>query len=433
MKLEGLAHQVSFALTTGYALMGINFLIQLGLIPLYIQHLGKVQFGMLMIIFSFINFAALGVGWVSGGLARILGEQAAQQDYESFARIYSTGKMIYLAYALVVILASTMCFLFASSMLSLGEADRPQLEAIKASLGLAALYFLAQYDLAVERLVLVAMKKQSAADVAQAIGLCITGAFIVVWLLNGGGIVGVFLGYLIGTLAARVVSWRCRTGLGLPETAARSWSWRNLESVRKLLGPLGIGYFVYGALLLTLQADMLVVGWLGGPEVAADFAVVWKIPEVILQAIWRIPAALEPHLIYFDVLGQVDRINQLYREGLWWMLGGTGLVACLYSIVGRVVVQWWVGTDLVPSTSLPYVLAGGALFFVGSVRWPAGFAHALAKLPALNRIAGLEVVAKLALTVGLFSHFGYQAPMLAIILVYGCGVFWLYLRLVRSR
>ena len=57
---------------------------------------------------------------------------------------------------------------------------------------------------------------------------------------------------------------------------------------------MGGGYFLSAALMLTSQSDVLVVGWLGGAEVAARYVLIWKIAEVGVNALWRISEIMEP-------------------------------------------------------------------------------------------------------------------------------------------
>ena len=428
MKLGGLAHQVSFALTTGYALMGLNILIQLGLVPLYIQKLGKAQFGMLMIIFSFINFSALGIGWLSGGVARLLGEHAARQDHKKLARAYVTAKVLYVGYAVGVILIlaviGAVSFILSGEWLGSSKWD----DSVWLSIGIAALYFIAQYDFAIDRMTLVAMTKQPAADMIQMVGLCVTALFITAWLVSGGGMAGVLGGYLLGTLIARIGSWQYKKHAGL-HILPSLWSDSSMGSWKRLVGITSGGYFIYGVTLLAMQADTMFVGWIGGPELAAEFALVWKIPEVIIQLIWRIPGALEPYIIQMDTLGQYERIQELYRQGLGWMLGASVFASLMYALLGHPFVALWVGTAQAPSSQLAYVFAALAMFWLCAVRWPAGFAHATVRLRQLNWVAGFELVGKLAIAIILFPRLGYMAFFIAISLVHFFGAFWMYLRL----
>lgn len=428
MKLWRLAPQVSFALTTGYALMGLNILIQLGLVPLYVQKLGKAQFGILMIIFSFINFAGLGVGWLSGGVARLLGEHAALQDHEKLARTYITAKVLYVGYAVAVVLllgiSGAVSFVSSGEWLGSSKWD----DFVWLSIGIAALYFMAQYDFAIDRMTLVAMTKQPAVDMIQMVGLCVTALFVTTWLVSGGGMAGVLGGYLLGTLVARIGSWRYMKHAGL-NIRPSLWSDSSKDPWKRLVGIRSGGYFIYGVMLLAMQADTMVIGWIGGPALAAEFALVWKIPEVIIQLIWRIPGAFEPYIIQLDTLGQYERIQDLYRQGFGWMLGASVFASLMYAVLGHPFVTLWVGTAQAPSSQLAYVFAALAMFWLCAVRWPAGFAHATVRLKQLNWVAGFELVGKLAIAIMLFPKLSYMAFFIAISLVHVLGAFWMYLRL----
>src|SRR5438128_6410506 len=91
------------ALVSGYGLMSLTIIVQFVLVPLYITALGKAQFGVLTIIFAAINYGAIGVGWMSGGMARVLGERAATHDRAGFAEAYAFSKIVYVSYSLVAV------------------------------------------------------------------------------------------------------------------------------------------------------------------------------------------------------------------------------------------------------------------------------------------------------------------------------------------
>lgn len=77
------------ALGSGYALMGVTILIQFVLVPLYLQHLGKEAFGILVLLLAAINYGAIGITWLSGGMARILGERVATGSSSELADAYA--------------------------------------------------------------------------------------------------------------------------------------------------------------------------------------------------------------------------------------------------------------------------------------------------------------------------------------------------------
>jgi O-antigen/teichoic acid export membrane protein len=416
------------AVLTGYALMGLNILVQVFLVPLYLTYLGKYQFGVLMMLLSFINYASIGIGWMSGGALRVLGEYAAKGDNQGFAQSYSLSKSIYVGYALIIAIGMVTIGLNWEHLIfhNLPSAYR---KAVHLSILAIAVYFVVLYDFSVERLALTAKRRQVAGNLFQMLNLLIFAISVVPWLLSGGSLVGVLICLVGGVVVARAASWiywRCaEIKIGLCCSIKES-----IPLLKRLMGRMGLGYLLYGMLILTMQADTLIVGWLGGAEIAATFALVWQIANLAIQLLWKIPEYLLPYLIHIDTRGEKNRLQKVYREGLRWMLIVSFTAGLGYALLGHWVVKLWVGSENAPDNTLAYIFAGAAVFWLGSARLPAVFAYSTVKLKRLNIVAGIEVMGKLLLIFLLFPKLSYLAPLIAVNVVHIGGVALAYRRLL---
>jgi O-antigen/teichoic acid export membrane protein len=398
------------------------------LVPLYLTYLGKYQFGVLMMLLSFINYASIGIGWMSGGALRVLGEYAAKGDNQGFAQSYSLSKSIYVGYALIIAIGMVTIGLNWEHLIfhNLPSAYR---KAVHLSILAIAVYFVVLYDFSVERLALTAKRRQVAGNLFQILNLLIFAISVVPWLLSGGSLVGVLICLVGGVVVARAASWiywRCaEIKIGLCCSIKES-----IPLLKRLMGRMGLGYLLYGMLILTMQADTLIVGWLGGAEIAATFALVWQIANLAIQLLWKIPEYLLPHLIHIDTRGEKNRLQKVYREGLRWMLIVSFTAGLGYALLGHWVVKLWVGSENAPDNTLAYIFAGAAVFWLGSARLPAVFAYSTVKLKRLNIVAGIEVMGKLLLIFLLFPKLSYLAPLIAVNVVHIGGVALAYRRLL---
>lgn len=191
---------------------------------------------------------------------------------------------------------------------------------------------------------------------------------------------------------------------------------------------MGQSYASYGALVVTLQANTLILGFLSGPEVIADYYMVWRIPEVIILLLWRAPGTLSPFLIAMDVKNETNALAQNYKRGLFVMIALAALSAATYAVIGKYIVSMWVG-DAAPQESLPYFLAAGAMFFLVISKWPAGFAYALVNTLPLIKIALLELLLKLIVIYFLVDTLGYTVTIAADAIIHSTIILYLYLRL----
>ncbi len=406
------------ALMTGYGLMGTTIIIQLVLVPMYLEHLGKEKFGILVMIMAANNYAAIGIGWLSGGMARILAEKAATDDVAGFCASYSFAKLLYVGYAIIALLIfwsiSPILFISAYS----------DSEIFKAVL-LSSFYFILVYEYNADRAAFNARHWQSKGNVREIIGQ-IFFALGVLWGLHANwGLPGVVTAQIFGILVTRLLAWHFWQN----DHYRLRWSFKVSgfkDLLNRVSGKMGRDYIIYGILLLTLQADVLFLGWLAGPKTAATYYLLWRIPEVCILLLWRIPGSYSPFLIAMDARGEKKALSINYRRGLLLITGLAGAAALIYAIFGSWILEIWVGEDA-PTGVLPYVFAASAMFFFAIARWPAGIAYSLVNTSPLIYISLLELITKFILIILLFSTFDYYTPMLATTCIHALLIFYLYL------
>ncbi len=410
----------AFAVGTAYGQMALNIVVQILLIPLYLHAFGEYEFGILMIILSFTNYAALGVSWLTGGLTRLLAERFAREDERGFAAAYALGKHINVGYAALVAIVGV-----AIVWSGIGRFLDPPAElraSILYTVLFAALYLIALYSFSIDRVALNARGEQAASNLLTMFSQIVFVAVAVPAILAGYGLPAVMLSLAVGVIAGQVaarVYWR-RLRLRLGWRVARGSGARAI--MRRLLGRTGLAFTIWGAVALTLQADALLVGWLAGPKMVTQFVLVWKAAEVAIQTLSRLVDMTQPYLIHMDVRAESDRLHKVYGLGqrLMWLFAG--LAAVVYALLGPWIVGLWVGTEFAPTDRWGYVLAGGAIFWLTVARFPTVLAYATVRLRPLIATALAELVAKLVLVVTLFPFMGFLAPLAAINLVHIGGI-----------
>lgn len=417
------------ALSSGYLVMVGSILAQIVFVPLYLEAFGQYQFGTLMVLLSVVNFAVIGIAWMSGGSLRLLGEYAGQENDEAFRRAFGLIKIIYVGYGLgLAFLLGILAMGFKRIIFSGGsEVD---IRAGGEALLITGAYLVVFFAVAIDRIALTARKRQGAANMAQLAGIVVFAAGVWPWLLVGGGMPGVMSFQIIGALVSIFISRRLlnRELPGLKMCVPKR---RDADLLRRLGGRTGAGFFLHGALVLALMADTAIVGWLGGAKVAAEFYLVWKIAEVLVQLIWKLPEPLAPYFVQMDVRGEQEDLTHIARTG-YVFIGTVSLAAgVLYALFGPDLVAFWVGAEKTPNDPLGYALAGGAIFWLGISRLPVVLAGARIALSRLNWAGSVELFGKLVVTLLLFPRLGYVAVLMGINLVHVLGVSFLYFRLLR--
>jgi O-antigen/teichoic acid export membrane protein len=400
------------SLLTSYLAIGAGIVAQVILVPVYLETLGAEGFGVLMLILGLVNYAVIGIGWLSGGLQRIFGEAFGTKDLAGFVHALDVGKIIFVAYAAVMALAGIGVFL---------GLDRSQVP-LGATV-VAGFFLIALYETAVERLALTAAGRLAATNMLQFAQVTAYSISVLLVLRAGGGLLGVFGCQLGSVLVARVLVPACWQGM-------RPRAQHTVPPLRPLLarltGRMGGGYFIAGALAISSQSDVLVVGWLGGAEVAARFVLLWKIAEVGVLALWRIPETLAPILVRLDAVGDRATIRRQYGRVGKLLLAMTIPSGLAYALLGPWITTLWLGAEHAPQDPIGFALAGAGIVWVGLARLPSILTYALARLRIWNWLAFIEVAARLGLTVLLYPRFGYLSPLIALNVVHICGIAFAY-------
>ncbi|MDR1064502.1 MAG: hypothetical protein LBL48_11355 [Azoarcus sp.] len=417
------------AIGSGYLLILASIAVQIAVVPFYLRAFGQYQFGVLMILLSLVNFAAIGVAWLGGGALRLFGEYAAKGDGPGFRDAFAWIKAIYVGYGCVLaMLAGIAAFGFGSRIFT--DAPPQDFLAVRMALLLCGLHMIASYSVAADRLALIARKRQSGANIAQLLGVLAFGGGVISWICAGGNMPGVMGVQIISTLAGGLISKRMiqreLPGLktGLPKNHGR-------QILAKLGGRTGAGFFLHGILVLALQADMVLVGWLAGAKAAAEFYLVWKIAEALVQLIWKLPEHMTPYFIHMDVRSEHTGLGRVVRTGYLLVACVALLTGILYALFGSHLVAFWVGQEQPAPSPAAFALAGGAIFWLGIARLPMVLASARVMLSSLNLAGGFELCGKLAAAVFLFPRFGYLSLLIGINLAHLLGGSYLYFRLLR--
>jgi O-antigen/teichoic acid export membrane protein len=418
-----LLSEYPLSLLSGYLAMAGNIIAQVVLVPVYLITLGAEGFGLLVLMLAMINYAAVGIGWLNGGLQRILGEAFGTRNDAGFVQAIDVGKIIFLAYgAAAALLGIGLVAFLDRSQVPLGAAI------------VAGFFLVASYESSIERLALTAAARLAAVNLLQFVQVLAYAISVVFVLRAGGGLFGVFACQLGSVLVARVLLPLCWQGT---RPIAKHMIGTLRPLLARLTGRMGGGYFLSAALMLTFQSDVLVVGWLGGAEVAARYALIWKIAEVGVNALWRISESWSPILVRMDATNEHDIIMRQYRHIAVLLLATAIPAGLAYALLGPWVTTLWLGAEQAPKGQLGFVLAGAGMVWMGLARLPSILSYSLARFRLWTGIACVEVAARLALTVALYPRFGYLAPLVALNVVHLCGIAvayqWAGWRLLAGR
>jgi len=352
----------------------------------------------------------------------MVGECWAKSDLDGFRNIFSVAKYVYTIYALLVVLLVIPIYLFFSDIKYQDEGY------FFYSVILAGVYLVLNYESLPEQQSFTGVNRQTVGNKIQLIRILLFAALVFFLLPQFKSLSAVWIGLISGVLLQRFI-------------AARYWNlhignigWKRVSKdmkpiFQRLTGRQGAGYISYGALLLLLQADTMIIGMIGGAQAAGQFVLLWKIPEAIGLLLCKIPATIEPKVIQYDTSGNKKALKSLFVQGRRWFILLVFLVSCIYILAGQWLAQLWVG-EHAPQEHWMYIIAGVALFLNTISRWPVSFAYSLVKLRPLVKISFIEAFLKIFIIIVLYDNFGIASPLVAIVVIHSLYATMAYQKII---
>jgi O-antigen/teichoic acid export membrane protein len=416
------------SLVSNYVALGSRIAVQLLLVPVILFYLGKEQFGVWVMIGAACNYADIGVVWLSGGASRELAKNYAAGNIERFGDAFSLIRAAYFGYALMLVAIFWLC---SPWWLNATWNSNP---GTKYAIIFASLYVLIRYIRVADDMVMTAQRHQKYAAWNATAEQVIFAVAVMVLLKRGEGIAGLMLAQCLGCASVLLFAWRYHK-VRLINEPLMSYGWSYFRAKRclnlyswRLVFKKGFGYFVYGFLVLTLQMDVLWVGLLIGPEGAASWFLLFRIPEVCLLLLERIPSTFYPWAIHLETKGQWKEYARLYRKGVRIMLTLSALAALSYTLLGQSIVKAWLGNSA-SEVFWHYVLASAVLFFKAGTKWHIQMAYSGGRVQSLIKISAIELCLKFILFILFWKSYGYLSLAFAMCLTYACAVFWMYRKL----
>lgn len=140
---QALGHRAYLgAFTSSMFLLATSIILQIVLVPLYLSHLSTYQFGILMMLLSFVNFAVIGIAWMSGGSLRLLGEYAGLGRDDDFRRAFGLIQLIYAGYGVVLAVIIALAAILLPSLFW-REATQIDMDAVRHAMIVTGVYMIA--------------------------------------------------------------------------------------------------------------------------------------------------------------------------------------------------------------------------------------------------------------------------------------------------
>ena len=337
---------------TRYALLIVNALMGLVVLPYNIRHLGSADYGLWMLVASVTSyFSVLELGY-GGAVVRYVAEYRARKDAQGLNEILSTMFFVFsgigaLVYVLVMGLSFLLPYIF---NLAPGQAQTGQIVVLIIGANVALHFVFTIYGGVVngfERYYVNNLVGTAFNIMAAAMNV------LVLWL--GYGLVEL----VAATTALRIMPYwiyRRNAHKVFPELAIRREHWRR-ERLRELTGFSAYLAVIDWSARLTFMTDTFFLGILMNTTVVGVYAVAQRLADALLRLTHQLHPLLLPAIVHGAVVGNLDRQRELMIKSTQFQLAIAIALCGTTAAVADVLIRAWVGPQFLASATAVQVLA----------------------------------------------------------------------------
>ena len=396
-----------------YALLFVNIVLGIFLMPFTMHHLGKAEYGLWMLAASmtaYLQLLDLGYG---SGLVRQLTQADARGAEDEMNVILSTFFVIYTAIGIVALLAVGALTVFVVPLFP--NLSAPEIRTAQWVVAILGVRTALAFPMSLYGAVTTARQRFALTGwIAVGVAL-LQGAATYIVLRSGYGLVTLVAvstiisaaSYAAYIAAAKQTFPELRMARGRFSTAQA----REVTAFSLYLFLIGLAGHV------ALNLDNLVIGAYLGTSAIAVYTVASRLADYQRQLCGQFSGLLFPVVVRFDAGRDAAALKVTLLDGTRITLGlVVGVTVCLIAF-GDVVISRWMGAGFAESVAPLYALALLGIVVVG--QGPAGsilLATGRHRLVALASV--IDIILKVTLTIALVRPYGLVGVALGTLIPY---------------
>jgi O-antigen/teichoic acid export membrane protein len=339
-------------LATRYAMIVVNALIGLVVLPYNVRHLGADDYGLWMLtaaVTTYFSVLELGYG---GAVVKYVAEFRARKDGRALNEVLSTMFFVFsgiglVVYAIAIVVSFLLPYIF---NLEPGQARVGQIVLLIIAVNVALHFAFSVYGGVIN-----GFERYYINNVVGTTFNILTAAVNVLVLWLGYGLVEL----VAATTAVRTIPYwiyRRNAHTVFPELRIR-FAYFNLQRLRELTG-----FSVYLAIIdwsskLTFMTDTFILGVFLNTTVVGIYAVAQRLADALLRMTHQLHTFLFPAIVHQAVDRSTERQRQLLVKATRFQLAIAMALCGTVAAVSDVLIRAWVGPDFGAAAVVLQVLA----------------------------------------------------------------------------
>jgi O-antigen/teichoic acid export membrane protein len=313
----------------------IGALVGFLMMPFMVHQLGDVKYGIWILVINFTGYLGLLDLGISSSIVKYVAEFRAKKDIHGLNEVCSTAFYFYLVSGVLAFLLTAIIALYFIPFFKIPVAQLPEARYVSIIVGLGIglslpLGFFYGYVRGIQQY-----------DVLAIIGmanLLISSLFIVIFLLNGHGLITLALINLssVAFSGVIVIPYVYRTNQDLKLRIGLI----KRENIRLISQYSLFMFFYYGSLRIIFAAGSLIIGFF----LTAAAVTYYAIPQRLvasLRILIMATAVVLPTVSHLNAVGQTEKIQKLLIAGTKYALMIALPVGASYVIIGREFISLW--------------------------------------------------------------------------------------------
>ncbi len=399
----------------------VTIAVSLLMVPLAIHYLGKEQYGLWVAVSSLIAM----LGFMDGGAGNAVINLVA---HASGAKNHNLGNIVSTAFFVLAALALTGCLLFLTvfpfvswgKLLGVTEIN-PQSN-LDRIVGIVGLSFFLSMLLTLVGKIQRGLQEGNLDNFWTVVGSILSLLLVYIAIQKDAGLVGFVIAFLSGPLLAYLMStihylfFRRKDLCPLPGKVDRSIA-KNLFAVS------GMFFVLQIAVIVQTQADNVIIANMLGIVAVTNYSICMKLFLMVPMLFNLLLTPLWP--AYREAIAGSDMqwVKQIFVKSMYWALSLSIPAAVVLIIIGRKVLELWIGEDITPSIELIvgcgiwmiFCTVGGAL---------AALFNAMQLIKIQIIAALLTAILNVALSIYLIKIYGVAGA------VFGSAIAWFLCTLI---
>jgi O-antigen/teichoic acid export membrane protein len=367
--------------------------------PFILHKLGDEAFSLWVLVFSLSGYYGLFDLGIRSSIVRYVAKFAATQDEDKLRRFLSTGVAFYSVVSLVVLLLTGIGFFHLQSLFKIPAGFLASARVLFALAGTGAAL---SFPLGVFAAVLEGLQKFSWLHLSQVGVTLLRGLLITIALTEGGGLVAIgaitvgmsLLGYLI-------IMWIAFRAFPLQLNAR----YVDSHSFWQMLSYSAFAFVILLADKLRFQSDPILIGALLSSSAITYFSIGSKLVEYSTAAVRSMAVTITPLSSHLHATGDVVRLRKTLVSGNRACALIIFPLCAILVILGRSIVEVWVGAKYLPSYLVLVILAVSKSIYLAQAT-STKILLGIGKHRTLAGVFLVEGAINVILSILLLAHFG---------------------------